>query len=128
MIGPRQFQMRIGHEHCCNRWVCCECRRSSVGRTQRKGRVGKAFVKAVWKKARDASERSLSEIVKDSEARAQCGIPISNSFELICNADSRCKISVGCFIKPRTTRRECDRRWISQADHREGIVIAILSL
>src|SRR5262245_156462 len=84
------------------RWWRC------VLRAQRKWRRCDGFVRTVRKEAGDSTKRPGSEIVKESEPRAKCSIPVSYSEEVIGNSESGRHISKSSLIERCAARLQGD--------------------
>src|SRR5215510_7821055 len=97
--------MSIGQENRTNRWVGGKRRWCCVRRAQRKCSRCDELVCAVGKEAGDATKRARSKIIKQSDARAECSIPVTYPAQVICNSKSRRHISVSCLIKRSAARR-----------------------
>src|SRR6185369_11820919 len=104
--------MRVGDQNRIDWWIEGSRWRRGVLRTQReRNGCGRNDLRsAVRKETGNASQRTLSEIVKDSKTRADDRLPIPYSGKLISNSDSGRKISIGRFVKRSATRREGHRR------------------
>src|SRR5207248_1402590 len=127
-MSTRKLQMPVGHKNRVDGWSRRKGRRGGVLRTQRERRSWNNLGSYVREVARHSSERTVSQVVENSESSAEHGRPIRSLTELIRDSHARRNVCMGCLIQLSAARRQGDCRWIVQARYRERLVRQVLAL